>query len=815
MSLAQAMVRNRGNHEIVLALNGLFPETIAPIRVVFDGLLPRENIRVWHALAPVRENGPGNEWRRTVAELIREAFLATLKPDVIVQFSLFEGYTDDAVTGTVTGAPNIPTAVLLYDFIPLMNAELYLKPVPSYEKHYLRKIELMKKADAWLAISESAAREGRDLLGLDPEFVTVVTMACDSAFQKVSVAPHDKEQLLKRLGVTRPFILYTGDADDRKNLPRLIRAYAQLPSALRSNHQLVFAGKMRDANVRQLKLEAKAAGLKVDELCIPGYVSDAELVQLYNICKLFVFPSWHEGFGLPPLEAMACGAAVIGANASSIPEVIGRADALFNPYEVSEISAKMAQALENENFRRELADFGLEQAKKFSWDASARVAVTALEELYRARSCPLHADCGDTLLNNLISKVTKEIPADISETKLLTIAHGINCIKTGPQPWQLFVDISELVQRDSKTGIQRVTRNILRKMLAYPPEGFVVEPVYATTDRIGYRHARSFMAQFSGAPCLGEDVPIDYRAGDIFLGLDLQFEVVPAQATYLKSIWNDGVKVVFLVYDLLPISFPQYFESVICEAHKKWLLTLAEFDGAVCISKAVADELKIWLEVNTPKRVGRFAIGWYHNGADLDAVQSTGEILPDDAAQVLAELGMRPSFLSVGTIEPRKGQAQILEAFEVLWAEGVQANLVLVGKQGWLVEQFIITLRSHPELGKRLFWLEGISDVYLEKIYAASTCLIAASFGEGFGLPLVEAAQRKLPIIARDIPVFREVAGEHAFYFNASRPEDLSEVIKSWLDLHAKGMTMNSANIPWLTWEQSTAQLLAAILNKC
>ncbi|WP_115760418.1 glycosyltransferase, partial [Escherichia coli] len=90
---------------------------------------------------------------------------------------------------------------------------------------------------------------------------------------------------------------------------------------------------------------------------------------------------------------------------------------------------------------------------------------------------------------------------------------------------------------------------------------------------------------------------------------------------------------------------------------------------------------------------------------------------------------------------------------------------------------------NHAERNRRLFWLDGVSDEYLEKIYAASDCLIAASEGEGFGLPLIEAAQHKLPIIARDIPVFREVAGNHALYFSGATPDTLANAVKEWLTL--------------------------------
>ena len=146
----------------------------------------------------------------------------------------------------------------------------------------------------------------------------------------------------------------------------------------------------------------------------------------------------------------------------------------------------------------------------------------------------------------------------------------------------------------------------------------------------------------------------------------------------------------------------------------------------------------------------------------------------------------------VGTVEPRKGHAQALAAFEKLWGQGLEANLVIVGKQGWKMEVIGRSPASSlRNVGKRLFWLEGISDEYLEKIYDACTCLIAASEGEGFGLPLIEAAQHKLPIIARDIPVFREVAGEHAYYFSGLDPQSLAESVKNWLTLNAEGDARN------------------------
>jgi glycosyltransferase involved in cell wall biosynthesis len=163
---------------------------------------------------------------------------------------------------------------------------------------------------------------------------------------------------------------------------------------------------------------------------------------------------------------------------------------------------------------------------------------------------------------------------------------------------------------------------------------------------------------------------------------------------------------------------------------------------------------------------------------------------------------------------------QTIEAFTRLWQAGQDINLVVVGREGWRgvpdearrsIPQTMACLRSHAELGKRLLWLEDASDEYLEQAYAASTCLIAASEGEGFGLPLIEAAQKRMPILARDIPIFREVAGGHAHFFDGLAPEDMADAVVAWLRLSESGQAPTSAEMPWLTWRQSTELLLTRI----
>ena len=808
MAFAHAVVSNRGDHEIILALSGLFPDTIEPIRATFDRLLPQENIRVWYAPRPVREAEAGNARRREVAELIYESFLASLRPDVIHVSSLFEGYLDDAVTSIGRFDQTTPVSASLYDLIPLLNPDQYLKPNPSYRSFYERKAEHLSRANLMLAISEFSRQEGLAHLHAVPEQLVNVLTAIDELFRPLALREMDASAFKAKLGITRPFVLYTGGADERKNLVRLVEAFARLAPQLRQAYQLVLAGNMDQVGVDCLKSAANQAGLSGNDFVFTGYIPDDELVVLYNLCAIFVFPSWHEGFGLPALEAMACGAVVIGADASSLPEVIGFEAALFDPFDVDAIAAKMERALEDECFREELRAHGSAQAKKFSWDKTARRAIRAFESIAK----PHRESCGaaEAVLERLVRTIPEFIESSIQDAELKEVAYAVDRSFPEKASRQLFVDISELVERDARTGVQRVTRSILQQLLLAPPVGYVVEPVYATIDQPGYRYARRFMHEFGKDVTSSDDEPISTRPGDIFLGLDLQHHTTKAQAQFLSQARQDGVLVYFVIYDLLPIQFPDYWPNGISALHRDWLFAICNFDGTVCISRAVADELEVWLKENGPPRLRPLAIKWFHLGADMDnSAPSKG--LPDNADDVLRTLRSRPTFLSVGTIEPRKGQGQTLTAFELLWQGGHDVNLVLVGKQGWMVEHLVEKLRSHAEFGKRLFWLEGVSDEYLEKIYVASTCLIAASEGEGFGLPLIEAAQHNLPIIARDIPVFKEVAGKHAFYFSGLAPGDLADAIKAWLKLNQSDRHPKSQGMRYLSWRESAFQLKAQL----
>ena len=384
LALAQAMVRRAGEHEIWLLLSGLFPETIAPLREAFADVLPPERIRVWHTPGPVANHDGANAWRRRAGELVREQVLAELRPDIIHVTSLFEGFTDDAVTNVGALPEHLPTAVTLYDLIPLVYASHYLSWPPTRDWYY-HKLNALKNADLLLSISEATRTESLAWLHLSEERVVNISSAVDPRFKPQLTDADGLAAMRAGYGIVRPFVMYTGGIDHRKNIEGLIEAYAALPLALRSQYQLAVVCSAQPEDRERLQKLARRAGLAQDDFLMTGFVPDDVLPMLYNDCSLFVFPSWHEGFGLPALEAMSCGAPVIAANTSSLPEVIGRADALFDPRDRAAMTAAMQRALTDDEYRAELRAHGLEQAKKFSWDASAQRTIAAFETFHARR----------------------------------------------------------------------------------------------------------------------------------------------------------------------------------------------------------------------------------------------------------------------------------------------------------------------------------------------------------------------------------------------------------------------------------------------
>lgn len=1211
LSLAAEMHRLRGDHELYVALNAAIPDSIEAVRAA----MPADtNFAMWTGIQRTASERPENEFRGKAGKVVRDVAYAAWGADIHHVSSFFEGYADDVLID-IPQTRRVPLAVTLYDLIPLFYQDMYLAD-ERIRRWYLSRVDALKRADLLMTISECTRRDAIEHLGIDPSRVVNISAAVDPMFHPGRPLAGVEAAVRARYGLGGRILLYTGGIDPRKNIGCLIHAFSRIEPAIRDGVQLVIVCGLSGEAARLLSAQAESAGLSPEELVLTGHVSDKDLVTLYKMCEAFVFPSWYEGFGLPVLEAMACGAAVIASDRASVPEVLGRRDALFDPFSTQAMTTRISEVLANAGFRESLREHALVQAQRFTWEASAKTAIDAMAETVQRAAHPVavvvdgivdhrpslafvaplppeqtgianycsellphlakhyriklitdqagversaswpsfevrdaawfeqYADTFDRILYHfgnspfhgymfglierfggmvvlhdfylsggvshlqLASKVPgfwseylyrshgyralidlasgidleeillrypcnapvvenadgvivhsqhsrelakafygdaaardwavvpllKPLPetseqgrsrAEIgiqpddfvvcsfgilgdgklnhrlleawqasslagdgrcrlifvgaahdpafdaalrgqiasgagSDRVMITgyaspedykrylrstdvavqlrgssrgetsaavfdcLAHGVatvvnahgsmaeldpesvlllpdefdraaltNALETlraeplerlrlaeagvrycrehldpgdiasryrnaiedaysrssvqrvrdaGVQLaslWsvldrsdrgivaetiaanlptqlgvrQMLVDVTELTRRDAKSGIQRVVRSIVSWLLKSQPAGYRVEPVYAD-PRGGYRYARKFCCSFLGIEPLNlEDELVAAGEGDVFVGLDLALDEIPANSKHLQKMRDLGVYVCVVVYDLLPLMRNECFPPHAERLYRNWLVGVSTVaDGAICISRAVADDLMRELDGLGVERVRPLNVGFFHLGGDIE------ESLPSQGMTkaerlMIDSLAGTSSFLMVGTIEPRKGHSQSLEAFELLWAQGGDQRLVIVGKPGWLTEPLVARLRSHPELGRRLLWFEGATDETLDELYKECSTLLAASEGEGFGLPLIEAARHGLPILARNLPVFREVAGTDAFYFDGNEAGDLADAVERWCRLASEDLAPSSSSLRWITWEQSAEMLVEAAVG--
>ncbi|WP_336975205.1 glycosyltransferase [Sphingobium aromaticiconvertens] len=383
MSFVRAMVKSGRDHEYILAFNRSFPDGIDEIRRSFDGLLPPSAFVIYSVPPMATAADPLNAWRNRAAEMVRAHFLESLSPDIVFVPSLFEGFWDNTVVSVEKDAPYL-TAVTLYDLIPLEDLPRYLGGEDD-RAAYFRRLNDARHADLLLAISHYVADEAVARIGVPENKVVVAYCGVDDMFQVPQDDALETMALLNRYGITRPYVMTASPLEPRKNIEGLIAGFASMTKQVRDGHQLVFAGKMDAFAQRYISGLARDEGLAEGTVVFPGFIPDADLPTLYHRSSVFAFPSYSEGFGLPLLEAMACGTPVVGSFCTSIPEVLGRSDLACDPANVVEIGQAIERILTDTGLQQELRAFGPRRAALFSWEKSAAVALDALEMLQRER----------------------------------------------------------------------------------------------------------------------------------------------------------------------------------------------------------------------------------------------------------------------------------------------------------------------------------------------------------------------------------------------------------------------------------------------
>ncbi|MDR3442942.1 MAG: glycosyltransferase [Legionella sp.] len=994
LNLARAIVRNRGEHEVLLALNGMLADSIEAIRAEFHNLLPQANIRVWQAFGPVCDLDPANTWRRQVAELLRESFLSGLKPDVLFVTSLFEGYDDDAVTSI--SIPHISEKSLLEEIkalsIPAENvinilastswdisarcaiaafeqlhaqhqhesaltklsdrrlklafisplppersgiANYSAELLPELAKHY--DIEVITPRRKHLTPSIQANYVVRDvawfrlhakrydrvlyhignssfhshMFSLLAEFPGVVVL---HDFFISDVQWHDETHGLRPHALTRELQHAHGysavqerfQSTDHHILwkyPCNLTVLQQAQGIIVHSHtscamaNLWFGNNFAndfavipllrpsilDKNTSEMKHVARSILGIADDVflvCSFGLLGPSKLNHLLlkawvastlgrNAQCMLVFVGENHGGTYGEELTRIIGESGVGARIhitgwtsnATFDHYLQAADLAvqLRTFSRGETSAAVLDCMNHglptiSNAHGSMAELPqdavwmlpdvfteaeLGNALQILWDEPSRRKalgqqarknilsqhtpqkctehyVEAIERFY-SRGINEHA---------LIHRIAALDNASLLESDWRHLASYIAQNHTVPSPKrQLLLDVTATARHDLKTGIERVVRAVCLNLLQNPPAGMTVEPIYLSNEGKSwhYRYARKFTMNLLNCPdnILSDD-PIEYHNEDVLVGLDISGDML-IQATQqglfnvMKSV---GMKINFMVYDLLPLHMPDVFPPGANQFFSNWFNAIINIaDTIVTGSESVSKDILHYIQKN---KLQPPQLVWSHYGADI-STSDKASMFDFSEHQIIDQLKAKSSFLMVGTIEPRKGHLQTLSAFEKLWAKNNDINLVIVGKEGWqdlpdasrrTIPEIVSKIHSHPELGRRLFWFDEINDNYLEQIYAASTCLIAASKGEGFGLPLIEAAFHRLPIIARDVPVFKEIAQNHAYYFSGDMAEDLAQALSEWLELFSRKTHPKSDDMAWLTWKESTQRLFCNILSK-
>ena len=1202
------MLRHRENRELYALVDVNGKE-----RIPLPGL--QGNRRIPFPPPPVWSSD--RDWRGGEADSLSNAayssFVAPYRADVIHVAHAFEDYAAEpgGLPYRAMHSPHQVIAATVYDFIPMVFPEYYFRNT-DFKHFYLSRVQWLRQADLLLSISNATRNDAIDIAGIAPHKVVVVPPRVDfGRYRPWTFADEEKRGFLGRYGIHRPFILYVGGDEYRKNIDGAVRAFALLPSGLRMRHQLVIACKVEDERRKSLLRMASGLGVRPDEVVITGFVPDEDLPPLYALCKLFIFPSYYEGLGLPLLEAMACGAPVLAGDNSSQREIIGRSDALFDAQKDASIAAAMHNALTDDGFRVALSQYSIERIHDFCRNDPGKIILEAFDEalarkrkttfqyiqsgglprkrlavftplpsdrsgiadyaafflpylaeffdidiyttckqlrcpqitsafrVYAAKDFPdaaaaydhilyefgnsafhahmfellerfpgvvtLHdaylsgvlywmgregfvrealyshgslarrillpsrqvdnADfeaitklpCTRRVLEQAVgvishsrwnlelanscypeglpspyriipqaAKIAKPKSADerasikkrlglpensiiiasyghISFTKMNDIAldaflnskrlmenqdvyfifvgqagtdnysidienritegtssrikitgyindkdyelylsvtdvaiqlrkdfrggtpkgavdamaHGISVItnrysgdyadypddvvymlsevpdetevrsaietlvyspelrtklanksrdyihmNNNPQicaslyadaikefydicsnttkkreidvytksispavcredtlkfaGWissrsfvpakrrKLFIDVGYTAENNPHTGISRVVREIVKNLYRLDMSEF---DYIAVELKDGHLVPAISWLNSLGAIFPEENIPVDsvdFSCGDILLMLDSSWSRYNEYLPLFERLKKVGGEVITTIYDILPVVFP---ENDMVQGSREWFTNwldtaIKQSDRIVGISSVAIEELRAWIE---KRGLLPPTLSWWHLGADLPASTKSPCLIQETTSP------QKPFLLIIGTIAPHKNQALAVDAFATLWEQGCELSLCIAGNEGWMVESLMSRIRDLNTNESRFIFIENPTDTDLEQLYGNAAGLLFPSKGEGFGLPIIEAAHYGTPVLCSDIPVFHEIAGDHAFYLDISSSDALAAGIATWWKLAQDGRAPSSAGIPVMTWEESTRQLLSAI----
>lgn len=382
----------------------------------------------------------------------------------------------------------------------------------------------------------------------------------------------------------------------------------------------------------------------------------------------------------------------------------------------------------------------------------------------------------------------------------------------------IYVDLSELVSLKYMSGIQRVAKEVLRIWLEKYPRN--IHPMSYDYKRECFRiyGAAAFLRGLNSKKgALGRIRVVsrkrieDFGEGDIFFDIDSTWSSHLKRSFLLPRLKERGVRIATHIYDIIPVTMPQFCHEFTIVSFLEYLGAHIEYsDILIANAKATIDDLEAVIE-GSGKELKKTAV--VPLGADFGEARGAGKT-GSIRRHVRNIADGRRFLLMVGTIEPRKNHAYVLSAFEdALFDRGL--SLVLAGRVGWQTDEFVKGLKAHPMAGRQLFHIEDASDGEIAYLYENAFMVVFPSFGEGFGLPIIEAFAYGAPVAAADIPVLREVGGDYCDYFGLDDTAGLVSIVDRYLNNdteYAKNREKVAKYKP-KSWEEAAEEMYRAVVS--
>lgn len=381
---------------------------------------------------------------------------------------------------------------------------------------------------------------------------------------------------------------------------------------------------------------------------------------------------------------------------------------------------------------------------------------------------------------------------------------------------KIYIDVTRLLSVPYLTGIQRVVREVVLRMLQQTEAEIILlsyNEYYHLFEQVDNLRFCAFYGKGEGErQKVITDTIVDWtelKAGDIFFDIDSVWNLPLRRSVLLPKLKANGVKLVAYIYDIIPITHPQFCHGETVYNFMNYIGAYLQYaDLLIASAQSTLDAVAELLEqLELPPIPG--VVSWL--GSDFNGLKDeSADIHPDAAAAVEAGKYV----LMVGTIEPRKNHALVLDAFDHgLFQKGM--NLIFAGGIGWNVREFQKRMEQHPKRDQQFFYLQGMDDATIDYLYQHAYCVVFPTFNEGFGLPMIEAFQRGIPVLASDIPILREVGGEFCSYFDPASRKEFSDMLMNWLthpEEYEACKNRLKAYIP-VTWDTVAETIWKALID--